>query len=106
MNPTPATPALQCTCTTPHRQNGDLNPPSLPPHSLPLRQLRISGLASERAVYQLSLPDQLTQLAATLQQLELPRCGLRALPGQVAALSGLTSLDLSCNSIVRLPSMR
>ncbi|PRW56705.1 Ras-related RAB1BV [Chlorella sorokiniana] len=72
---------------------------------LPLRELRISGLASERAVYQLSLPEELAQLAASLERLELPRCGLRALPEQVAALSSLTCLDLSCNSVVRLPDM-
>lgn len=80
--------------------------PLSPPSRLPLRELRISGLASERALYQLALPDELTQLAATLEQLELPRCGLRALPEQAAALAALTSLDLSSNSIVRLPEMR
>ncbi|KAI7838622.1 hypothetical protein COHA_007591 [Chlorella ohadii] len=72
---------------------------------LPLRELHISGLASERALYLLSLPEELAQLAATLQRLELPRCGLWTLPDQVAALPGLTALDLSYNCITRLPDM-
>lgn len=99
------------TCTPamhgPNLPGQPIHPPGplSPPSRLPLRELRISGLASERALYQLSLPDELTQLAATLEQLELPRCGLRALPEQVAALALLTSLDLSSNSIVRLPEM-
>ena len=71
-----------------------------------MRELHISGLASERALYLLSLPEELAQLAATLQRLELPRCGLWTLPDQVAALPGLTALNLSYNCITRLPDMR
>lgn len=98
-------------CASPSKRtvlahNGTLSPPSLVPHSLPLRELHISGLASERALYLLSLPEELAQLATTLQRLELPRCGLWTLPDQVAALPGLTALDLSYNCITRLPDMR
>lgn len=76
------------------------------PRRLPLAELHMSGLASEHSVYALRMPEELAQLAGTLQRLELPRCALWALPEPVAQLSSLTALDLSCNSVVRLPDLR
>eukprot|EP00887_Chlorella_sp_A99_P007286 scaffold2.g7286.t1 len=62
-----------------------------------LTRLHISAGVRHRVPDHVDLPTELEQLAPSLRTLELPACGLRALPPRLAALTGLTRLDLSRN---------